>query len=429
MTTFKKLLLAAALVAPAAHGRRRRRRAGRRHRRRRPDSVRSLNAKALDAAHAADRDDLQGAARPGRRRAASADRTRAPAAGRPRSRPRSAQPGATEAALRPAGSQAIQATRERRRSQELAAPDAAGAARAGHMRSSRSQAKLGDAVTRPRSRARTSACCCVPDAALFAQPTADITAGDHGRARPAGADASAPPPPANWQPGQQRCQQQRRRAGSGGRAPAATRRRSAAEAAADERRRRRRRRRIGPARYRAGHGGAAASLPDAAGRSGRGADPRPVDRGDQGGDDQRRLLPGAFPRPADHAGRADRRGAGAGRGRSSRSRASASPARASSSISWRSTRRSSASRSSPACCSGSRSSSSRSARSVCKFAGRATDRRQAGRRGELHRDDRRSAEGLTRALARIACNRARPCTGAPSFQAGRKPAASRRIST
>ena len=91
-------------------------------------------------------------------------------------------------------------------------------------------------------------------------------------------------------------------------------------------------------------------------------DPDKGDRRDQGGDDQRGLLPGPFPGPADHARRADRRGAGAGRGRARGREPRPRRTRASSSISWRSKARSSGSRSNPACCSGSKSSSSRSAR-------------------------------------------------------------------
>ncbi len=84
------------------------------------------------------------------------------------------------------------------------------------------------------------------------------------------------------------------------------------------------RRRHRPARYPAGDGGAAASLSVPADRPGRGAGPEEADRRDQGGDDQRALLPGPFPGPADHAGSASRRGDGAGlrraRGRIARPR-------------------------------------------------------------------------------------------------------------
>ncbi len=123
----------------------------------------------------------------------------------------------------------------------------------------------------------------------------------------------AVPPPVAWQPKAQ---------GQQGQAPAAGAPAPAAPAPAAPRQRPRGRRAgdrrgddgiAGPARYRAGHGGAPPSLPDAAGRPRRGTDPRPVDHGDQGGDDQRGLLPGAFPRSPDHARRADRRGDGAGR--------------------------------------------------------------------------------------------------------------------
>ena len=74
------------------------------------------------------------------------------------------------------------------------------------------------------------------------------------------------------------------------------------------------------------------------------------------------LLPGPFPRPADHARRADRRGAGAGR-RRARGRI-ARPRRLGQARLFHGDRRRQVprSRSSRACCSGSRSSSSRSAR-------------------------------------------------------------------
>ena len=119
-------------------------------------------------------------------------------------------------------------------------------------------------------------------------------------------------------------------------------------------------------------------------------DPGQVDHRHQGGDDQRALLPGPFPRPADHAGRADRRGAGAGRRRARGRIARPRRTRASSSISWRSTARSSA---------------HRRARRAADPRGRVrpeagdglqvrrpgAGRRQACRRGQFHGDDRRPA--------------------------------------
>ena len=151
------------------------------------------------------------------------------------------------------------------------------------------------------------------------------------------------------------------------------------------------RRRHRPAGYPAGDGGAAASLPDAAGRPGRADRARPVDHRDQGGDDQRGLLPGAFPRPADHARRADRRGAGPGRrrarGRKPRPRRTA----ASWSISWRSKARSSARRSSPACLLQLEVEFVQKRASVCKFAGRALVDGKLAAEAQFHGDDRRSA--------------------------------------
>ena len=193
---------------------------------------------------------------------------------------------------------------------------------------------------------------------VLAQPAADLTDGHHRRAQHSWCRRSRSRRRQTGSRGSsQRCRGRRRaRRAHRRRQPAAARRPAGERRTAASRRPRDR-----PARYRAGDGGAAAPLPDAAGRPGRGADPRPVDRRDQGGDDQRGVLPGAFPRPADHARRAAGRGAGAGRRRARGRDASGSPARASWSISWRSTRRSSASPVEPGVLLGSRSNSSRSA--------------------------------------------------------------------
>ena len=153
-------------------------------------------------------------------------------------------------------------------------------------------------------------------------------------------------------------------------APAARASTAAGPLSADERPAGQRRHRS--ARYQAGDGGAAASLSDAARRPGRKPRSRQGHRRDQGGDDQRALLPGPFPGTADHARRADRRGARAGRGRARGRGARPRRHRASSSISWRSRARSSASRSSPACCCRLEVEFVQKRSSVCKFAGRAT---------------------------------------------------------
>ena len=111
--------------------------------------------------------------------------------------------------------------------------------------------------------------------------------------------------------------------------------------------------------------------PDAARRPGRGAGARRADRRHQGGDDQRALLPGPFPRPADHARRADRRGAGPGRRRARGRIARPRRHRASSSISWRSTARSSASPVEPGVLLRLEVEFVQKRATVCKFAGKA----------------------------------------------------------
>lgn len=118
-------------------------------------------------------------------------------------------PGATEASLRPQA-QALQ-TREQTANAELQRLTAP-AQRAQAYAVEQIQAKLSDAV-QAAVRARNVSLLVSPQAALFAQPTADITA-----AITTELDRLVPSvgttPPANWQPGQQGQQ--------GGAAPAAT---------------------------------------------------------------------------------------------------------------------------------------------------------------------------------------------------------------
>ena len=126
--------------------------------------------------------------------------------------------------------------------------------------------------------------------ALSAAPALDVTAAVlaimNQNATPlnVNAPAAAAPAPAPARP--RRPRRRRRRRGRARRAADGAKSGSAA---------------IGPARRPAGDGGAAASLSHAPRRSGRGAGGRRADRRHQGGDDQRRLLPGPFPGPADHA--------------------------------------------------------------------------------------------------------------------------------
>ena len=129
-------------------------------------------------------------------------------------------PGATEATLRPQA-QAIQ-TRENAANQELARLTQP-AQRAQQYAIEQSQAKLSDAVT-AAVRAKNVSLLLRPEAALFAQPTADITAAittELDRLVPTVSTAV----PANWQPNQQGGQQQQGAAPAApaARAPAATR--------------------------------------------------------------------------------------------------------------------------------------------------------------------------------------------------------------
>ncbi|MBE2993685.1 OmpH family outer membrane protein [Sphingomonas sp. CFBP 13603] len=127
-------------------------------------------------------------------------------------------PGATEATLRPQA-QAIQ-TRENAANQELARLTQP-AQRAQQYAIEQIQAKLSDAVT-AAVRAKNVSLLLRPEAALFAQPTADITAAittELDRLVPTVSTAV----PANWQPNQQGSQQQGAAPAPAGRAPAATR--------------------------------------------------------------------------------------------------------------------------------------------------------------------------------------------------------------
>ncbi|RZL83716.1 MAG: OmpH family outer membrane protein [Sphingomonas sp.] len=128
-------------------------------------------------------------------------------------------PGASEATLRPQA-QAIQ-TRENAANQELARLTQP-AQRAQQYAIEQIQAKLSDAVT-AAVRAKNVSLLLRPEAALFAQPTADITAAittELDRLVPSVSTAV----PANWQPNQQGQQQQGAApAPAAGRAPAATR--------------------------------------------------------------------------------------------------------------------------------------------------------------------------------------------------------------
>ena len=127
-------------------------------------------------------------------------------------------PGATEATLRPQA-QAIQA-RENAANQELARLTQP-AQRAQQYAIEQIQAKLSDAVT-AAVRAKNVSLLLRPEAALFAQPTADITAAittELDRLVPTVSTAV----PANWQPNQQGGQQQGAAPAPAGRAPAATR--------------------------------------------------------------------------------------------------------------------------------------------------------------------------------------------------------------
>ena len=114
---------------------------------------------------------------------------------------------------------------------------------------------------------------------------------------------------------------------------------------------------------------------------------------------QRGLLPGPFPRPPDHARRADRRGAGPGRRRARGRNRSASRTRASWSISWPSKARSSAAPVEPGCLLQLEVEFVQKRATVCKFAGRAIGRWQARRRSQFHGDDRGSAGGLIAPVA------------------------------
>ncbi len=112
-------------------------------------------------------------------------------------------PGATEATLRPQA-QAIQ-TRENAANQELARLTQP-AQRAQQYAIEQIQAKLSDAVT-AAVRAKNVSLLLRPEAALFAQPTADITAAittELDRLVPSVSTAV----PANWQPNQNGQQQQ-----------------------------------------------------------------------------------------------------------------------------------------------------------------------------------------------------------------------------
>ena len=127
-------------------------------------------------------------------------------------------PGATEATLRPQA-QAIQ-TRENAANQELARLTQP-AQRAQQYAIEQIQAKLSDAVT-AAVRAKIVSVLLRPEAALFAQPTADITAAittELDRLVPTVSTAV----PANWPPTQQGGQQQGAAPAPAGRAPAATR--------------------------------------------------------------------------------------------------------------------------------------------------------------------------------------------------------------
>ena len=127
-------------------------------------------------------------------------------------------PGATDASLRPQA-QAIQ-TRETAANQELARLTQP-AQRAQQYAIEQIQAKLSDAVT-AAVRAKNVSLLLRPEAALFAQPTADITPAittELDRLVPSVSTAV----PANWQPNQQGGQQQSAAPAPAGRAPAATR--------------------------------------------------------------------------------------------------------------------------------------------------------------------------------------------------------------
>ena len=127
-------------------------------------------------------------------------------------------PGATEATLRPQA-QAIQA-RENAANQELARLTQP-AQRAQQYAIEQIQAKLSDAVT-AAVRAKNVSLLLRPEAALFAQPTADITAAittELDRLVPSVSTAV----PANWQPNQGGQQQQVAAPAAAARAPAATR--------------------------------------------------------------------------------------------------------------------------------------------------------------------------------------------------------------
>ncbi|QCB43998.1 OmpH family outer membrane protein [Sphingomonas sp. PAMC26645] len=128
-------------------------------------------------------------------------------------------PGATDASLRPQA-QAIQ-TRETAANQELARLTQP-AQRAQQYAIEQIQAKLSDAVT-AAVRAKNVSLLLRPEAALFAQPTADITPAittELDRLVPSVSTAV----PANWQPNQQGGQQQPGAAPApAGRSPAATR--------------------------------------------------------------------------------------------------------------------------------------------------------------------------------------------------------------
>ena len=119
------------------------------------------------------------------------------------------------------------------------------------------------------------------------------------------------------------------------------------------------------------------------------ADPR-----GQGGQLQRAVLPGAFPRPADHARRASDRGAGAG-GRDPGDR-DARARRQSGKLVYFMAIDEAKFRApvEPGCLLDLKVGFVQKRARVCKFWGKAIGRGQADLRGRVHRDDRRSAEAL-----------------------------------
>ena len=126
---------------------------------------------------------------------------------------------------------------------------------------------------------------------------------------------------------------------------------------------------------------------------------------------QRGLLPGAFPRPPDHARRADRRGAGAGRGRA-RGR-KPRPRRISGKLVYFMAIEGAKFRApvEPGCCCTLEVEFVQKRATVCKFAGRALVDGKLAAEAQLHRDDRRSAApdrpaaAARRAIRKIASKR------------------------